>query len=113
MEVDTIKIIHIFYSADAWHWFCSCTGKKRPHDLSEKLESNLNTCVYSPSPSPFSAPSASAWSLVHRVKLSRSSCMIRVESLYDSSLRVSSSAIASSKACLAIEHALSGALRIS
>jgi hypothetical protein len=35
---------------------------------------------------------------VQRVKLSLNSCMIRVLSLYDSSPRVSSSAIASSKA---------------
>lgn len=38
---------------------------------------------------------------VHRVKLSRSNCMISVLSLYDSSESESSSAIASSKACLA------------
>lgn len=36
---------------------------------------------------------------VHRVKLSRRSCMINVLSLYDSSPNVSSSEIASSKAC--------------
>lgn len=36
---------------------------------------------------------------VHRVKLSRSSCIIKVLSLYDSSPNVSSSEIASSKAC--------------
>lgn len=36
---------------------------------------------------------------VHKVRLSRSSCMMRVLSLYDSSPRVSNSAIASSKAC--------------
>ena len=38
---------------------------------------------------------------VQRVKLSRSNCMMSVESLYDSSDKVSNSAIASSKACLA------------
>jgi hypothetical protein len=37
-------------------------------------------------------------SLVQSVRLSLSSCMMRVESLYESSLRVSSSAIASSNA---------------
>lgn len=36
---------------------------------------------------------------VHNVKLSLNNCMIRVLSLYDSSPRVSSSAIASSNAC--------------
>lgn len=45
---------------------------------------------------------------VHKVKLSLSSCMISVLSLYDSSDRVSNSAIASSKACLAKWQALSG-----
>ena len=49
------------------------------------------------------------WSLVssevQSVRLSRSSCMMRVESLYDSSSSVSSSAIASSKACFARSHA--------
>ena len=37
---------------------------------------------------------------VHSVRLSRRSCMMRVLSLYDSSPSVSSSAIASSKACV-------------
>jgi len=46
-------------------------------------------------------------------KLSLNSCMISVLSLYDSSLRVSSSAMASSKAVLARWHAFSGELRIS
>lgn len=50
---------------------------------------------------------------VQRVRLSRRSCMMRVESLYDSSERVSSSAMASSKACLARWQARSGELRIS
>lgn len=45
-----------------------------------------------------SSPSTGASSDVQRVRLSRSSCMMRVESLYDSSERVSSSAIASSNA---------------
>lgn len=36
---------------------------------------------------------------VHKVRLSRRSCMINVLSLYDSSPNVSSSEIASSKAC--------------
>lgn len=36
---------------------------------------------------------------VHKVKLSRRSCIINVLSLYDSSPNVSSSEIASSKAC--------------
>ena len=40
----------------------------------------------------------SASSEVHSVRLSRSNCMMRVESLYDSSSSVSSSAIALSKA---------------
>lgn len=38
---------------------------------------------------------------VHSVRLSLSNCIISVLSLYESSLRVSSSAIASSNACLA------------
>jgi len=42
---------------------------------------------------------------VHSVRLSRRSCMMSVESLYDSSSSVSSSAMASSKACLARSHA--------
>jgi hypothetical protein len=75
---------------------------------------------------------------VHKVRLSRRSCMMRVLSLYDSSPRLSSSEIASSKAwdqspqiikqhvipqitrrmgrrgtCLASEQARSGELRIS
>ena len=50
---------------------------------------------------------------VHNVKLSLSSCIISVESLYESSLSVSSSAMASSKACLARWHARSGEFRIS
>lgn len=53
-------------------------------------------CQLSP-PSWGSSPSP--WvSDVHRVRLSLNNCMISVESLYESSLRVSSSAIASSKA---------------
>ena len=47
------------------------------------------------------------------VRLSRRSCMIRVASLYDSSLRESRSVMASSKACLASAHACSGRERIS
>merc|ERR1712187_931086 len=39
---------------------------------------------------------------VHKVKLSRNSCMMSVESLYESSATLSSSAIASSKAVRAI-----------
>jgi len=47
-----------------------------------------------------------SWSSdVQSVRLSRRSCMMRVESLYDSSSSVSSSAMASSKACLARVHA--------
>jgi len=42
---------------------------------------------------------------VQSVRLSRSSCMMSVESLYDSSSSVSSSAMASSKARLASSHA--------
>lgn len=49
----------------------------------------------------------SASSEVQSVRLSRSSCMMRVESLYDSSSSVSSSAIALSKACFARVHASS------
>lgn len=63
-----------------------------------------------------SAGAASASPLseeVQRVRLSRRSCMIRVLSRYDSSDRESSSAIASSKACLARWHARSGEFRIS
>ena len=37
------------------------------------------------------SPSSSANSLVHRVKLSLNNCMIKVESLYDSSSNVSPS----------------------
>jgi len=43
---------------------------------------------------------------VHNVRLSLRSCIINVLSLYDSSLRVSNSEIASSNACLARWHAL-------
>merc|ERR1719238_645320 len=49
-----------------------------------------------------------SWSEVHNVKLSRSNCMMRVESLYESSATLSSSAIASSKAVRAILQASSG-----
>lgn len=66
-----------------------------------------------PPPPPPSPPSASCMSDVHSVRLSRRSCMMRVLSLYDSSPSVSSSAIASSNACLAKWHARSGELRIS
>merc|ERR1712166_1433484 len=50
---------------------------------------------------------------VHKVRLSLNNCMISVLSLYDSSLSVSSSAIASSNACLASWQALSGEFAIS
>jgi len=50
---------------------------------------------------------------VQRVRLSRSSCMMRVLSRYDSSERESSSAMASSNACLARWQARSGEFRIS
>uniref|UniRef100_A0A2P2QWH6 14-3-3 protein n=1 Tax=Rhizophora mucronata TaxID=61149 RepID=A0A2P2QWH6_RHIMU len=50
---------------------------------------------------------------VQSVRLSRRSCMINVLSLYDSSPNVSSSEMASSKACFARLHARSGELRIS
>lgn len=50
---------------------------------------------------------------VHNVRLSRNNCIISVESLYESSLKVSNSAMASSKACLARWQARSGELRIS
>ena len=43
-------------------------------------------------------PPSSGISDAHNVRLSLSSCMIRVLSLYDSSLKVSSSEMASSKA---------------
>nr|GMC48269.1 Protein kinase, ATP binding site-containing protein [Ipomoea batatas]GME01014.1 Protein kinase, ATP binding site-containing protein [Ipomoea batatas] len=59
-----------------------------------------------------SAPS-SCTSDVQRVRLSRRSCMIKVLSLYDSSPRVSNSAIASSKACSTGLQARSGEFRIS
>lgn len=51
-------------------------------------------------------PASSGMSDVHSVRLSLSSCMIKVLSLYDSSFKVSSSEIASSKACFARWHAL-------
>lgn len=63
-----------------------------------------------------SAGAASASPLseeVQRVRLSRRSCMIRVLSRYDSSDRESSSAMASSNACLARWHARSGEFKIS
>ena len=71
-----------------------------------------NTVVYS-AVSSTSGSASAAWSEVHKVKLSLNSCIIRVESLYDSSFNVSSSAMASSKACLAMAQARSGELRIS
>lgn len=46
---------------------------------------------------------------VQSVKLSRSSCMMRVLSLYDSSPSVSSSAIASSNACTWLDTRLNTA----
>lgn len=52
------------------------------HVVQELWQTQINTCM----------------SEVHRVRLSRRSCMIKVLSLYDSSPRVSNSAIASSKA---------------
>lgn len=55
--------------------------------------------------------SFSCMSEVQRVRLSRRSCIMSVESLYDSSLSVSSSAMASSNACLARWQARSAAKR--
>merc|ERR1719433_406815 len=49
-----------------------------------------------------------SWSDVQSVRLSRNNCMMSVESLYESSDTLSSSAIASSKAVRAILHASSG-----
>merc|ERR1719353_2693491 len=49
-----------------------------------------------------------SWSDVQRVRLSRKSCMMRVESLYESSATLSSSAMASSNAVRAILQASSG-----
>merc|ERR1712139_598121 len=49
-----------------------------------------------------------SWSEVHKVRLSRNNCMMSVESLYESSATLSSSAIASSNAVRAILHASSG-----
>ncbi|MFS7946863.1 hypothetical protein Hanom_Chr06g00541381 [Helianthus anomalus] len=46
-------------------------------------------------------PPSSGISEVHKVRLSLRSCIIKVLSLYDSSLNESSSEIASSKACFA------------
>ena len=60
--------------------------------------------------SPASSP---GWSEVQRVRLSRSNCMMRVLSLYESSGSESSWAIASSNACLAKWHALVGLFWIS
>lgn len=51
-------------------------------------------------------PASSGMSEVHKVRLSLRSCIINVLSLYDSSLRVSSSEIASSKARFARWQAL-------
>lgn len=62
--------------------------------------------IYSrPSSFDFSSVWSPCKSDVHKVKLSRSSCIISVESLYESSLTLSNSVIASSKARLAISHA--------
>merc|ERR1711959_840350 len=49
-----------------------------------------------------------SWSEVQSVKLSRNSCMMRVESLYESSATLSNSAMASSNAVRAILQASSG-----
>merc|ERR1711972_818716 len=49
-----------------------------------------------------------SWSDVQSVRLSRNSCIMSVESLYESSETLSSSAIASSKAVRAILQASSG-----
>jgi hypothetical protein len=73
----------------------------------------LVVCVYRSSTCTSPSSPCSGWSDVHNVKLSRSNCMINVESLYDSSLSVSNSAMASSNACFARWHARSGELRIS
>lgn len=62
---------------------------------------------------PFCRITFLALSDVHNVRLSLSSCMMRVLSLYESSFSVSSSAIASSKAVLAHVQASSRLLRIS
>ena len=59
------------------------------------------------------SPSSSATSLVHNVKLSLNNCIIKVESLYDSSSNVSKSVIASSNAVRAKAHAFVGSFEIS
>merc|ERR1712060_442062 len=55
----------------------------------------------------------SSWSEVQSVRLSRRSCMMSVESLYESSATLSSSAVASSNAVRAILQASSGLLSTS
>ena len=80
-----------------------------------------SSCSLYSAPSAFISPpsraaASASWSCmsdVQSVRLSRSSCMMSVLSLYDSSPSVSSSAIASSNACFARWHARSGELRIS
>merc|ERR1719401_496184 len=74
---------------------CKCPGRR--HESSDGVHAELMLHGSPPS-----------WSDVHKVKLSRKSCIIRVESLYESSATLSSSAIASSKAVRAILQASSG-----
>jgi len=86
----------------------SIQSKKNEHEQSEYDDNlrrrQLTTAYGPPVGSPASAPpspSSPAVSDVQSVRLSLSSCIIKVLSLYESSFSVSSSAIASSKACLA------------
>ena len=60
-----------------------------------------------------SPASSSCWSLLPRVKLSHSRCMMSVQSLQESPFSVSSSPVASSEACLAKRQGSSGALWVS
>jgi len=61
----------------------------------------------------YCSSSSSGRSEVHSVRLSRKSCIMTVESLYESSVKLSSSLIASSKAFFPSSHAFSGSFKIS
>merc|ERR1711924_119428 len=81
--------------------------------LSDKQNVMCTYTIYKRIQCMLSYESPPSWSEVHKVKLSRSNCMMSVESLYESSETLSSSAMASSKAVRAILHASSGLAKTS
>ena len=87
---------------------CCCT-----HMMTQLHALSSVSSSFTPSSAASRALTSSCMSEVQSVRLSRSSCMISVLSLYDSSPKVSSSAMASSNACLASVQARSGEFKIS